>query len=164
MQPRLTHGMDTLAKRVKAARARIKGMRQEDLAEQAGMKQGDISKIENGKILKTTGIVSLARALRVDPHWLETGEGDATPETVWPFALLKPEHVQALTQKQLAMVEKFAFDLLEMSSEQASYTQGTETAPPKVGSSKTWELTTRRKKRSGTSDSAKATSRQSRGG
>ncbi len=66
--------MENLAKRVKFGRKRM-GMSQDALALAAGVGQGDISKIETGRILKTTSIVSLARALRCDPHWLESGEG-----------------------------------------------------------------------------------------
>lgn len=74
MQPRLNGGMETLAKRLKYARQRA-GMTQKQLADASGMGQGDVSKMENGGILRTTNIVSLARALGCDPVWLETGEG-----------------------------------------------------------------------------------------
>jgi transcriptional regulator with XRE-family HTH domain len=73
MQRRLNHGMDTLAKRAKAARIHLK-LNQAKVAEISGLKQADISKIENGKILRTTGIVGLAKALRCDPEWLLTGD------------------------------------------------------------------------------------------
>lgn len=103
--------MDTLAKRVKASRAE-RGMRQEDLAKASGLKQSDISKIENGLILKTTGIVALARALRCDPEWLATGEGQMTSEHVWPFVVLKADQLLTLHPDDLATVEKVALDLL----------------------------------------------------
>jgi len=66
--------MNTLAKRVKYARDRL-ALSQEKLAEMSGLKQSDISKIETSRILRTTGIVSLAKALRCSPDWLESGEG-----------------------------------------------------------------------------------------
>lgn len=66
--------METLAKRVKFGRKK-RGLSQDQLAEASGMGQGDISKIETGRILRTTGVVALARALSCDPHWLESGEG-----------------------------------------------------------------------------------------
>ena len=69
--------IDTLAKRMKFARQRA-NMTQKQLATASGMGQGDISKLENGGILRTTNIVALARAVGCDPVWLETGEGDPT--------------------------------------------------------------------------------------
>lgn len=67
-------GMNSLAKRLKYARDRL-SLSQEKLAELSGLKQSDISKIETSRILRTTGIVSLAKALRCSPDWLESGEG-----------------------------------------------------------------------------------------
>lgn len=79
MQVRLNAGMsralDTLAARCKHAR-KMRKMTQERLAELAGMRQPDITKIEKGLIQKTTGIARLAASLRVPPEWLELGEGD----------------------------------------------------------------------------------------
>jgi DNA-binding XRE family transcriptional regulator len=112
MQQRLDVLMDTLAKRAKAARLRI-AMRQEDLAKLSGVKQSDISKIENGRILKTTSVVPLARALGCDPDWLATGEGSMVSEKVWPFTLVTPGQIQQLRPKHLQMVQKFTLDLLE---------------------------------------------------
>jgi transcriptional regulator with XRE-family HTH domain len=69
---------NSLAQRVKLARTK-RGLSQKRLAEASGMKQADISKIENAKIVKTTGIARLAAALAVAPHWLEMG-ADAEPD------------------------------------------------------------------------------------
>lgn len=66
--------MDTLAKRVKFGRKRL-SLSQDDLAKLSGLKQSDISKIETGKIQKTTGIAALAHALQCNPYWLDTNEG-----------------------------------------------------------------------------------------
>lgn len=88
MQRRLNPGMDTLAKRAKAARIHLK-LKQERVAELSGLKQADISKIETGKILRTTGIVGLAKALQCSPEWLQMGDnppawaisdGEAAPQ------------------------------------------------------------------------------------
>lgn len=106
--------METLAKRVKSARLR-QGLKQEDLAKLSGLKQSDISKIENGLILKTTGLVALSKALRCDPEWLATGEGEMQPSaSVWPFALLTPDQVHHLSPKALQSVENLALSLLEI--------------------------------------------------
>lgn len=118
--------MDTLAKRVKAARARLEGMRQEDLAIASGLKQGDISKIENGKILKTTGLVALARALRVDAHWLATGEGAMLPITGWPGTRLTIEEIHQWPPELVKSVEDFA--LFKLSGAQAPVPQSSPTS------------------------------------
>jgi transcriptional regulator with XRE-family HTH domain len=65
--------MQTLAQRVRARRVEL-GLKQQELAGAAGLKQSVVSKIENGKITRTTAIPSLARALRCNPYWLESGE------------------------------------------------------------------------------------------
>jgi transcriptional regulator with XRE-family HTH domain len=58
------------------ARARkARGLSQTELADKAGLKQSDVSKLETGKMLKTTGMARLSRALRVPDLWLELGEG-----------------------------------------------------------------------------------------
>jgi SOS-response transcriptional repressor LexA len=75
MQARLNAGMESLASRVKHARLRL-DLTQQELADASGLKQSDISKIERGQILRTTGIPALARALRCNPNWLDTGDGD----------------------------------------------------------------------------------------
>lgn len=67
--------MDTLAKRTRYARKRL-GLTQGQVAELSGLKQPDISKIERGEIQRTTGLLGLARALKCNPHWLDTGDGE----------------------------------------------------------------------------------------
>lgn len=66
---------ESLAARLKVARS-SKGYTQEKLAEISGVKQSDISKIERGATQSPTGLLALARALGVDPFWLETGDGE----------------------------------------------------------------------------------------
>jgi transcriptional regulator with XRE-family HTH domain len=69
----------TLGQRLKFARDRA-GITQGELANDAGIKQGDVSKIENGRILKTTAIARLADVLGVSALWLEIGSGDDQEE------------------------------------------------------------------------------------
>lgn len=66
---------NTLAGRVKYARSLV-GLTQEELARKSGLKQSDVSKIENGRTRATTGMVGLAKALNCNPNWLDTGRGD----------------------------------------------------------------------------------------
>lgn len=76
MQDGLNGAMrDSLATRLKTAR-KAKGLTQEGLMEMSGVKQSDISKIERGATQSPTGLLALAKALGVNPFWLETGEGD----------------------------------------------------------------------------------------
>lgn len=66
--------MNTLAERVKAARD-ILGMSQKALADAIGIQQPSIAAIESGKAKNTKHLLAIAKALRQDPEWLESGEG-----------------------------------------------------------------------------------------
>lgn len=68
--------MSTFGKRVQEMRLAC-SMTQEQLASKAGITQGVIAQIEGGRNKGSKHIVSLARALRVNPNWLETGRGQA---------------------------------------------------------------------------------------
>lgn len=52
------------------------------------MKQSDISKLETGRMLQTTGIARLARALGVTDLWLEMNEG---PPPAWGRGSYSPD-------------------------------------------------------------------------
>ncbi len=66
-------GME-LKDRLKQARKSRK-MSQARLSEATGLDQTTISNLETGKVLSTSKLVQIARALRVDAHWLATGLG-----------------------------------------------------------------------------------------
>ncbi|WP_409327441.1 helix-turn-helix domain-containing protein [Variovorax atrisoli] len=51
------------------------GWSQVRLADEAGVKQSAIGNIESGLRQRPRELVSIARALRVSPEWLETGKG-----------------------------------------------------------------------------------------
>ena len=91
--PRLT---ETLGQRLKLARKAL-GLSQTELADQAGMKQSDISKLELGSMQKTTGIGRLSRALGVPDVWLELGEG---PEPIFDEGRLMLHAVHDLAEAQ----------------------------------------------------------------
>lgn len=60
--------------------------------------------------------VKAAKFLRVDPHWLATGEGEIQPMvSVWPFSLLTPDQLLSLPPEHLETVQKVALDLLHIS-------------------------------------------------
>ena len=69
MQARLNPAMprqplDSFASRLATARS-ARGLTQGELAMASGMKQPDISKMERGQIVQTTGMARIAAALRV---------------------------------------------------------------------------------------------------
>jgi SOS-response transcriptional repressor LexA len=75
MAPRDIADLGTLAERARFARKRLE-LTQQQLASEAGLQQSDISKIERGQIQRTTAVPALAKALRCNPYWLDTGDGD----------------------------------------------------------------------------------------
>lgn len=83
---RVSRSTETLAARLKLARAK-RGLSQDQLAVAARLKQPDISKLERGDMLKTTGMARLAAALQVPAAWLELGEGE---EPSWNGEPRKP--------------------------------------------------------------------------
>ena len=89
MQGRINSTVDTLAQRLKFARKERK-LSQTQLAELAGVAQPDISKIERGETLKPTGLLALARALRVNAYWLDVGDGE------WETSNTTSQHVKSL--------------------------------------------------------------------
>lgn len=101
----MSRATETLAQRLKLARTK-RGFGQIALATATQLKQSDISKLENGKILKTTGIARLSNALHVPSEWLEFGEGptpdwDAKVAKRQPaFQWLNPETGESKTVDQ----------------------------------------------------------------
>lgn len=72
--------MTTLGERIKFARDRV-GLSQGGLAKQAKMSQTAVSKIENVPNARTTKLLEIAAACKVDPEWLRTGKGSPTKRT-----------------------------------------------------------------------------------
>lgn len=64
----------TLAERLKQAMA-ARNLKQETLAEAAGVSQNTIHKLTSGKAQSTRKLIEIAAALGVSPIWLGTGEG-----------------------------------------------------------------------------------------
>lgn len=67
---------DTLGQRLKTARKKRR-LTQDELADLAGLKQTDISKLETGRIRETVAIARLAHVLNVPALWLELNAGEA---------------------------------------------------------------------------------------
>lgn len=82
--------METIAARALAARKYAK-MTQKQAEAASGVKQSNISKIERGDTGRSMGLLALARAYRVDPNWLDTGDGPAP----WDEVQLRPSRDNA---------------------------------------------------------------------
>jgi len=68
--------VDTLAERLKAAREKL-GMSQAQLADQVGLSQQSVAKIENGDTLQPRKIKEIAKILEVSQKWLMLGRSQA---------------------------------------------------------------------------------------
>ncbi|WP_049237231.1 XRE family transcriptional regulator [Moraxella canis] len=69
----------SLASRLKQRRDEL-GYSQAKVAELAGMAQPSYGDLENGKTKSSRKLVQIANALKVNPDWLATGEGQMTNE------------------------------------------------------------------------------------
>ncbi len=65
-----------LKDRLKQAR-KVRKMTQAYVAEQSDITQATYSELERGLVKSTGKIISIAKALKVDAHWLATGEGES---------------------------------------------------------------------------------------
>jgi len=70
----LITNVKTIGERFKWARDQ-RGMSQEDAATAAGVSQGTVGNLESGIRKKPRDLLSLARAVRARPEWLENGRG-----------------------------------------------------------------------------------------
>lgn len=66
--------METLGQRLKTAR-KAKGLTLEQLAALVGLRQPTISRLERGSTQSSSSILTIAKALDIDPMWLQFGEG-----------------------------------------------------------------------------------------
>ncbi len=123
--------METFADRVKQRRKAM-GYTQVELGQRAGLKQSDISKIEQGLIQETTKLLGLAKALDCSPEWLvygkphyepspprhahQTAEPAVAGASLWPFKDLKPHEWERLTQGQKNLVEQNAREFFNLSA------------------------------------------------
>ena len=70
--------MKTLGERIAHYRKLCK-LTQAALGATVGLDQTVISKLEKGDMHETSKVARIARALKVDAYWLDTGEGEPTP-------------------------------------------------------------------------------------
>lgn len=89
--------MESLAARARQAR-KAAGLTQKEAEAASGVSQSDISKIERGDTTRPAGLLGLARAYGVNPHWLDTGDGPmvdalARPASAINFSTTKVREV-----------------------------------------------------------------------
>lgn len=83
--------METIGSRVKQRRKEL-GWSQVKLARLAGVSQGTIGNLESGLRDKPKDLLSIARALGLNPDYLETGEGERLAAEDWPAAKVRRIH------------------------------------------------------------------------
>lgn len=105
---RLPH-MSALGNRIRLERE-ARNWSQQDLADKSGTSQSTIAGLESGRAAATTKIIHIARALRVNPQWLETGTGNKEPSSP------SGSYVSADTVEELAeqLVAKGSDDITEL--------------------------------------------------
>ena len=108
MQLDLIADMETFASRAKARRKEL-ALTQAEVARASGLKQSDVSKIENGAIQKTTEMIGLAKALQCNPLWLAYGQGE----------MVVSISAEASERSPSAMQLAYAFDLIPLSKPMA---------------------------------------------
>lgn len=64
----------SIGKRIKEAR-KDASLSQAELSQMVGIRQPTLSDLENDMSKGTTKLASIARVLKVNPYWLETGKG-----------------------------------------------------------------------------------------
>lgn len=89
--------MNNLGQRIKAERERL-GLTQEELGRKCDLSDKGISDIERGRTRATTRVVSIAKALKVNPTWLESGKGPKDP----PSSSADPAYIAASDLADLA--------------------------------------------------------------
>ena len=81
----------SIGDRIKQARKAAK-ISQQELAKMIGADQSSVSDLERGKTSSSAIIASYARALKVNPYWLETGRGKADLSFIAPTEIAINHH------------------------------------------------------------------------
>ncbi|PTU70787.1 helix-turn-helix domain-containing protein [Chromobacterium haemolyticum] len=73
-----------------------RGWSQETLSRKAGITRGTVSALENGISKGTAHLLPLAKALNVNPLWLETGKGARAPVPASDNTYIAAESIEDL--------------------------------------------------------------------
>lgn len=95
-------GESTFGERVREARLEAR-LTQVALAKAAGMKQPTIAEIEAGDYQESKRLNALARALKVNPDWLETGKGPKHLLHTSPVVLVEGSDEEFVEVKALTL-------------------------------------------------------------
>ncbi|OQS39784.1 transcriptional regulator [Chromobacterium haemolyticum] len=105
--------MRTLGTRVKAEREK-RGWTQEALARKAGVGATTITDIETGRSRATTRLIDIARALAVNPQWLESGTGPRKPVPTLENTYIAAESVDDLARQLAEKSEEEIAELIRL--------------------------------------------------
>lgn len=100
------HKVENFSDRLRRIRTE-RQLSQAELARASGLSQGAISSYETGSRKSTTGIVDLAKALKVNPVWLLTGEGPVEPVAFRDSSYTLPAQLKDVTQPDVAATWPF---------------------------------------------------------
>jgi transcriptional regulator with XRE-family HTH domain len=104
--------MDNMATRLKRERTK-RGWTQGKLAQRAGVGETTIFDLESDPTRATTKLLQIARALSVNPVWLETGKGPKEPVVDPVTAYVIAESIDDLAEKMLAKGDGAIVSLLQ---------------------------------------------------
>lgn len=111
--------MGTIGDRCRQRRKEIE-LSQQALAKLAGVSQATISGIETGRAIETRKLMRVAKALKVDPDWFETGLGEKTIAPAKALYTINQEAKVYLAKNKIPMINwmdasevKDATDLME---------------------------------------------------
>jgi phage repressor protein C with HTH and peptisase S24 domain len=99
-----------LSERIKTARKHA-GLTQKELAERVGIAQTAISQLESGKTLRSTYLVQIATACRVNSGWLASGDGEMlgvegwSEEAIQRFATVQAERQEQISRDRITIEE-----------------------------------------------------------
>ena len=112
--------MKKFAERLLFARTQ-RGLTQQKLATLCHVSQSTIASYESGARLHARNLIDLAKALHVNPQWLDKGTGpmfsniqENTPSYIqtWPFTRISPNDILELSNSQRQLVENVLHALL----------------------------------------------------
>src|SRR5690606_1156580 len=100
------HKVENFSDRLRRIRTE-RQLSQAELARASGLSQGAISSYETRSRKSTTGIVDLAKALKVNPVWLLTGEGPVEPVAFRDSSDALPARLKDVTQPDVVATWPF---------------------------------------------------------
>lgn len=92
----------SLGTRVKQQRIAY-NLSQAQLGEKTGLTQASVSRIESDSFASSEALLDIARTLKVNPFWLQTGEGEPDDTPLWLIKMALQRHIN---QEQLDSLKK----------------------------------------------------------